>query len=168
MTKCVVLVAALAAVGCSKKDDDGGGGGAACKPLSVTFDGTALAALPHGLARSNNMNNDISFEVEVFNHDKSKCEEMLSKSGRTVHEGEVSVRAFTGGAGMMGKGVGIESHTQAGGSVKLISAKPKATGDVVRICADKVSFSPKIGAYKDKRVVIDGLFEGKYCGELKW
>lgn len=162
----LVVVAALLAAGCSKKD--GGGGGGACKPLSVTVDGTALAAMPHGLARSNNMNGDVSFEVQMFNHDKSTCDEMVSKSGRNIQDGEVSVRAFAGGGGMMGKGVGIGAHTQAGGNINLVGDKPKAVGDIVKICAGDISFTPKMGDHKDKKVVVSGLFEGKYCGELKW
>jgi len=170
MKKLVVLVAVLAA-GCSKKDEGGGaagGGGGACKPLTVTVDGSALAAMPHGLARSNNMNGDITYEVHMFNHDKSTCEELVSKSGRNVPDGEVSVRAFAGGTGMMGAGVGIESHTQAGDKAKLVSEKPKAAGDLVKICVSEMTFTPRIGDYKDKKVTVSGTFEGKYCGELKW
>lgn len=163
-----MLVAAVAAsAGCSKQDGGAAGAGA-CKPLAVTVDGTALAAMPNGLARSNNMNGDISYEVQVFNHDKATCEQMVEKSGRTVPDGEVSVRAFAGGSGMMGKGVAIEAHTQAGGNVSLVGAKPKAPGDVVKICVDNVEFTPKMGAYKDKKITFTGLLEGAYCGELTW
>jgi hypothetical protein len=167
-----MALAGTLAIGCSKKKEGGaggaGGGGGACKPLAVTVDGQPLAAMPNGLARSNNMNGDITYEVQMFNHDKSTCEEMVSKGGRQVPEGEVSVRAFAGGAGMMGRGVGIESHTQAAVDATLISDKPKGNGDVVKICVKDASFTPKIGDYKDKKVTITGLFEGKYCGELKW
>jgi hypothetical protein len=170
MTKRVWLVlgAALAA-GCSKKKDEGGAAAAAsCKPLTVTVDGTALAAMPNGLARSNNMNGDISYEVLMFNHAKATCAELVSKSGRQIPDGEVSVRAFAGGGGMMGKGVGIESHTQAGGGVSLVSATPKTAGDIVKICVDNVAFTPQVGENKGKKITINGLFEGAYCGELKW
>ena len=172
MTKLTWLVvgAALAA-GCSKKNQDSGGesGGmptGRCRALEVTVDGAALAAMPNGLARSNNMNGDISYEVLMFNHHKATCEELLSKSGRQIPDGEVSVRAFAGGGGMMGKGVGIEAHTQAGGSVALVSDKPRAAGDDVMICVDNVSFTPRIGAYNGKKVTVTGLFKGSYCGEL--
>jgi len=160
----LVTLAALAG-GCSNKPAAAGG---PCKPLAVTVDGTALAAMPNGLARSNSMNGDISYEVLMFNHDKATCEQLLSKSGRQIPDGEVSVRAFAGGGGMMGKGVGIEAHTQAGGAVSLISAKPKAVGDVVKVCVDDVSFAPKIGELEGMKVTISGLFEGTYCGELKF
>jgi hypothetical protein len=174
MTKLVALVVAVAVAvvvggGCSKKDGAGSGGAAgSCKPLAVTVDGTPLAAMPNGLARSNNMNGDISYEVLVFNHDKATCAELVSKAGRQIPDGEVSVRAFAGGGGMMGKGVGIASHTQAGGDISLVSAKPTAVGDIVKVCVDNVSFSPQVGENKGKKVTITGLFEGKYCGELKW
>jgi hypothetical protein len=171
MTK-LMLIAAVLAAGCSKKTDKSGGGGggaaAACKPLAVTVDGTPLAAMPNGLAKSNNMSGDLSYEVHVFDHDKTTCEDMLSKSGRTVPEGEVSVRAWAGGAGSMGKGVGLSAHAQMDVDVKLVSDKPKAAGDVVKLCVNNVSFTPQIGAEKGKTVVMDGLVEGKYCGEMKW
>lgn len=174
MTKLTALAfGAVLAAGCSKKTESGGGEGGSmptgkCRALEVTVDGAALPAMPVGLARSNNMNGDISYEVLMFNHDKATCEQLLSKSGRQIPDGEVSVRAFAGGGGMMGKGVGIEAHTQAGGSVGLVSGKPKAAGDEVMICVDNVSFSPQIGDYKGKKIMVTGLFKGSYCGELKF
>lgn len=168
MTK-LLVIATLLAAGCSKKDDKAGGASAAaCKPLTVTVDGTPLAAMPNGLAKSNNMNGDISYEVHAFDHAKTTCEDMLNKSGRTVPEGEVSVRAWAGGAGSMGKGVGIGAHAQMGVDVKLVSGRPKASGDVVKLCVNHVSFTPQVGAEKGKTVVMNGLVEGTYCGEMKW
>ena len=161
----LAILAALLAAGCSNKD---GGGGGACKPLSVTVDGTALAAMPHGLAKANNRSGDVSFEVTMLSHDKATCEQLLDKAGRQIPDGELSVRGFAGGAGMTGKGVGIDAHTQMGGAVSLVGDKPTAVGDRVKVCADSISFKPIAGAYKDKQVVIDGLFEGTYCGEMAW
>ncbi len=148
---------ALAAVGCKKKTAE------SCGALTVTVDGKPLPAMPNGFAVHSTQNK--SYEVEVFNHDKTTCEQILSKNGRTIPEGEVSIRAFAGGEGLMSKGVGIESHTQGGGDIDLVSAKPKAVGDVVQICVDNVSFTPRIGDNKDKKVKISGLVSGKYCGE---
>ena len=161
MTKLALLVALL--VGCSSKQDGG-----ACKPLSVTVDGTALPPLGNGLAKANNMNGDISYEVQLYNHDKATCDALLDKAGRQVPEGEIMVRGFAAGAGMTGKGVAIDAHTQMGGPVTLASEVPKAAGDIVKVCVDNVSFKPIAGRYKDKQVVIDGLFTGTYCGEVKW
>jgi hypothetical protein len=164
-----LVVGAALVASCAKKRESGGtAAGSSCKPLTVTVDGTALPAMPNGLARSNNVSGDISYEVLMFNHAKATCEELLSKSGRQIPDGEVSVRAFAGGTGMMGKGVGIESHTQAGGEVSLVSAPPKAAGDIVKVCVDNVTFSPQVGANKGKKVTMNGLFEGAYCGELKF
>jgi len=160
----LVLLSVLACA-CAKKDRASGG---ACKDLTVTVDGTPLPAMPHGLAKANNMNGDISYEVDVFDHDTATCDTMLNKSGRQVPDGEVSVRAFAGGAGMTGKGLAIGAHTQMGGNVTLASPPPKAVGDVVEVCVDNVTFKPIAGAYKDKQVVVNGLFAGKYCGELTW
>jgi hypothetical protein len=167
--KTLVVIAAVLAAGCSNKDGGGaGGGGGACKPLSVTVDGTALAAMPHGLAKANNRNGDVSYEVTMLNHDKATCAQLLDKAGRQIPDGELSVRAFAGGAGMTGKGVAIDAHTQMGGAVSLVGGKPTAVGDRVKVCADSISFKPVAGAYKDKQVVITGLFEGAYCGEMAW
>ena len=160
----VVLIALLAACG----NKDGGSAGGACKPLSVTVDGAALPALGHGLAKANNMNGDISYEVDLYNHAKATCDELLNRAGRAVPDDEISVRAFAAGAGMTGKGVAIDAHTQMGGSVTLASPPPKAVGDVVKVCVDHAAFKPIAGTYKDKDVVVDGLFEGTYCGEMKW
>jgi hypothetical protein len=158
-----VLVVALSACEKKPKVDDG-----PCKPLTVTVDGTALPAMPHGFAKANNMNGDVSYEVLVFNHDKTTCDQLMNRTGRERVDGEVSVRAFAAGAGMTGKGVAIDAHTQMGGNVTLASDKPKAVGDVVKICVDNVAFKPIAGAYKDKTVVVSGLFKGTYCGEVQW
>jgi len=164
MTKLGLLVVLVA---CSSKKDGAASAGD-CKPLSVTVDGTALPALGKGLAKANDMNGDISYEVQLYNHDKATCDELLNKAGRQVPEDEISVRAFAAGAGMTGKGVAIDAHTQMGGPVTLASDKPKAVGDVVKVCVDNVAFKPIAGRYKDKQVVISGLFEGTYCGDMKW
>ncbi|HEY5923007.1 MAG TPA: hypothetical protein VIV11_15110 [Kofleriaceae bacterium] len=160
-----VIAAALLVSACSRKET---ATGSACRPVSVTVDGAALPALPKGLAKANNMNGDISYEVQLFNHDKVTCEDMLNKAGRPIPDGEISVRAFAAGAGMTGKGIAIDSHTQMGGPVTLLSDKPKAAGDVVKVCVDNAAFKPIAGRYKDKDVVVTGLFEGTYCGEMQW
>lgn len=159
-----VALVVLAACGAKKEAATG----AACKPLTVTVDGQPLPALLHGLAKANNMNGDVSYEVQLFNHDKATCDELLDRSGRQIPDGEVSVRAFAAGAGMTGKGVAIGAHTQMGGNVTLASDTPKAAGDVVKVCVDHVAFTPIAGAYKDKDVVVDGLFAGTYCGDVRW
>jgi|MudIll2142460700_1097286.scaffolds.fasta_scaffold18645_2 hypothetical protein len=160
MTKLALLAAVLAA-GCKKTPT-----AESCGALTVTVDGKPLPAMPNGLARLTVQGSDKLYEVQVFNHDKSTCEQFVDRSGRQIPDGEVSVRAFAGGDGLMGKGVGIESHTQAGGDVDVVT-KPKAVGDPVSICVGGVSFTPRIGDFKDKKVEMRGLFTGKYCGELK-
>jgi len=157
------LALLLLLVACGKKQT-----AESCGALSVTVEGQPLPAMPNGFARANIMNGDTSYEVDVFNHDQITCEKFIDKGGRQVPDGEVSVRAFAGGDGLMGRGVGIESHTQAGGEVSLVSAKPKAVGDLVQICADNISFTPQVGKNKGKKVVVKGLFTGKYCGETRF
>ena len=155
------LALLLLVVGCGKKVT-----AESCGALTVSVDGKPLAAMPNGLARLNIYGDSKTYEVQVFNHDKSTCEQFVDRKGREVPTGEVSVRACAGGEGLMGKGVGIESHTQAGGDVDLVT-KPKAVGDQTAICVDSVSFTPRIGDNQGKKVEIKGLFTGKYCGEVK-
>jgi hypothetical protein len=106
-----------------------------------------------------------AFEIQMWNHDKSTCEEYIDPGGRFMVDKEVSVRAFAGGDGLMDKGVGLEATTKAGGDV-IVVTWPKAVGDPVAICADKVSFVATEGAHKGKTIEIKGLFTGKYCGEF--
>jgi hypothetical protein len=167
MKTLAVVVLTLAAA-CSKKDGGASGGnasGSACASLSITVDGTPLPALPHGLARAVNADGHVHYEVVLFERKTTRCEQLLDKN-RQIPDGEISVRAFAGGTGLAGEGVGIGIHTQIGGPVSLVGDKPKAAGDVVRVCVDKASFKPIMGDYKDKHVVVAGLFEGTYCGEM--
>ncbi|CAN5917493.1 hypothetical protein BH11MYX3_BH11MYX3_39370 [soil metagenome] len=164
MRSSLVLLTLLAAAACSKK----GGDASSCKPLSVTADGKAISGLGHGLARLNKMGTDQSWEVDLFNHDKTTCEAYVNKKGRQVPDGEITVRAFAGGSGIMGKGVGVGVHTQGGVDASVVGAEPKAKGDKVTICVDHATFTPLVGEYKDKPVVVDGLFEGSYCGEMQF
>ena len=159
-----VLLLILAA-GCSKKSTDPKD----CKPLTVTVDGAPVTVfLPTGLARMDKMGGESPYEVEIFNHAKITCEQWTNKKGRVVEPGEIGVRALAGGSGMMGKGVGIESHMQFGGDVSVVGAPPKAVGDKVTLCASEITFKPQVGAYKDKKVTIQGLFEGSYCGVMEF
>jgi len=160
MNKLALVAALLTVVACKKAKT-----AETCGPLTVTVDGKPLPAMPNGLARLTIQGNDKLYEVEVFNHDKSTCEQFIDRKGRQIPEGEVSIRAFAGGDGLMGKGVGIESHTQAGGDVDVVT-KPKAVGDPVSICVDGASFTPHVGDNKGKKVQVNGLFTGKYCGEM--
>ncbi len=91
MTKLGLVVVVLTCA-CAKKD---GASGGSCKPLTVTVDGAPLPALTKGLAKANNMNGDISYEVQLFNHDKATCDELLDKTGRQHPGGEISVRVLT-------------------------------------------------------------------------
>lgn len=157
------LLLVILAAGCSKtskapKD---------CKPLTVVVDGVTLTGQqPAGLARLDKMGSTTAYEVEVFNHTKITCEQWTNKKGRVVEPGELGVRALAGGQGTMGTGVGLGVHFQFGGKVDVVGVKPKAIGDKVTLCASEITFTPQVGAYKGKKVTIEGLFEGSYCGEM--
>ncbi len=157
--KLVLPLVLVGSVGCAKEKTAEN-----CGALSVTIDGQLLAATPHGLARR--LMDTRAFEVQMFNHDKSTCEEFIDRGGRFMVDKEVSVRAFAGGDGHMDKGVGLEATTQAGGDVTVVTW-PKVVGDPVAICADSVSFTANEGAHKGKKIEIKGLFTGKFCGEMQ-
>lgn len=171
----VTMLTLLAATAACGKDEDSkaaGGtgaakaGGDACPALKVTIDGQEVTGLTHGLAITQKMGTTVSEQVQLFNHDKATCEEVLSKSGRTVPEGEIAVRANAGNDSMS-TGVGIDSHAQLGGTVTVVGPKPSKPGDQVTLCAKETTFTPRIGAYKDKPVTIAGALTGTYCGVME-
>lgn len=159
------LVIAIVAAGCGGKKE--GGGGAACGPLKVTVDGVDVAGLGNGLAITQKEGGESSEQVQLFNHAKATCAQVLSKSGREVPEGEIDVRA-NAGKSMMTKGVGIDAHSQMGVEVKLTSAAPKAVGDPVTLCVPETTFTPRVGDYKDKKVTVSGTFAGTWCGVMEF
>ncbi len=159
-----VVVAFVAVAACKQRDP---ATPRTCEPLAVTVDGVPLPPVGHGLARANNMHGDVSYEVQLTNQPGVTCEQLLSEAGRAVPDGEIMVRAFAGGAGLTGHGVGIDAHSQMGGAVTLL-AKPRAIGDLVEVCVDHMSFTPIAGAYKGTHVTVSGRFAGAYCGEMTW
>jgi hypothetical protein len=161
MTRALLLSLLLSLSACGKKTAE------SCGPVKVTVDGTEIPGLTHGLAMATKQGGALSFQVQVFNHDKATCEQILSKNGRSIPEGEKSVRAFTGG-GMIGDGVGIEAHTQGQLDVTMLTPKPAKDGDVVGLCVGESKFSPEIGDYKGKQIVVKGYFSGPFCGVLDW
>lgn len=165
----IVFSSSLVLTACGGKGGGGGGGEAVeCGPFSLTVDGQPVTGLTHGLAFTHKRNGELVQQVDLFNHDKTTCEQITSRSGRTVEEGEVSVRAFTGGSGLMGDGFGIESHTQMGLGVKLASAVPQKAGDKVALCVPESNVEPQVGDYKGKKVKVSGKFEGTWCGVMDW
>ncbi|MCC6621855.1 MAG: hypothetical protein IT385_11405 [Deltaproteobacteria bacterium] len=164
--KRLILIVGVVSLG-SWQAACGGGKKTECGPLEVTVDGKPVTGLTHGYAITHKRAGELTQQVEVFNHE-AKCEELVSRKGRSVPDGEQAVRAFTGGSGMMGQGVGIESHTQMGVDVALMGEAPKNPGDKVALCVSDASFKPAIGDYKDKAVVVKGKLEGTYCGVMDW
>jgi len=143
----------------------GGGGGGDCGPLTVTVDGAPVAGLTHGYAITMVQGGERTEQVQLFNHE-AKCEDLVSRKGRTVPDGEESVRAFAGGSGTFGRGIGLDAHTQMGVDVELIGERPKNPGDKVAVCVASASFKPVAGKYKDKAVTVSGKLEGTYCGVM--
>jgi len=144
-----------------------GGKKTECGPLEVTVDGKPLTGLTHGYAITHKRGDELTQQVELFNHEAT-CDELTSRKGRNVPDGEQAIRAFTGGKGTFGRGVGIESHTQMGLDVDLMGEPPKSPGDKVALCVSDASFKPAIGDYKDKAVTVKGKLEGTYCGVMDW
>jgi hypothetical protein len=158
--------ALLFTVACSK----GGGGqdAASCPAFSLAVDGQAVAGFTGKLAFTHKKGEERTHQVSWFNHDKATCEEITSRQGRPVPEGEVSFAAFTGGQGPFGKGVQLGSHSQMGIDVALVSAAPAKAGDKVSLCIPETTFKPGMGPMKDKSVTVKGLVEGSWCGFMDW
>jgi hypothetical protein len=134
----------------------------ACPPLTFTINGEPRTGFVHGLATRQESSADTAWQVEMYNHDAVTCEEVLSKSGRQVKEGELDVRAFSG---QRYWGVGYGSHAQmATAPVELVGAPPEKPGDEVVLCAAEHAFTRQDGT----RVVIAGTFKGTYCGVMKF
>jgi hypothetical protein len=157
------LVAALSLVclgtfACKKKE---GGPAAGCPPLKITVDGQPLQ-LPSAFGIKDQGK---WWQVELFSHDKHTCDTILKKA-RAVHPGEVSARAFLDptSKGPLAQSVGLGFHTQ--GMVRVdLAQEPKQAGDMLALCVpNEVSFSPAVGSAKGKKVVIHGLFQGRFCG----
>jgi len=49
-----------------------------------------------------------------------------------------------------------------------VAKETKTVGEPFEICvAEPIAFTPNAGAYADKKVVMQGLFVGEWCGEAK-
>jgi hypothetical protein len=131
----------------------------------VLVNGEQLTGLVHGLAITQVQGGERSEQVQVFNHAKVTCEQVLSKSGRSVEDGEIDVRA-NAGKGLMSKGIGFDAHSQLGIEVALMGAAPSKPGDKVMLCAPETTFKPTVGEFKDKSVTVSGAFIGTWCGEM--
>jgi hypothetical protein len=158
----MLMLISAAACGGKKKSAE------SCGAVTATLDGKPLPAMKHGLARAMVMNGDTHYEVQISNLDKTTCEQFADKSGTPIPEGQVAITAFAGGGGAMGKGVRFEANTMAGESAELVSPPPKAKGDKVQICVDDATVKMMVGPNKDKELKVSGLFEGPYCGEIRW
>ena len=154
----IILVALLASAGCKKKPT-----AESCGPLKLSMAGKDLPAMTYGLA----IKKHDGYEVEMFNMNKTTCENVLDTKGRNIPEGEDSVTAFAGGSGMMRSGVVYHANTVAGDKVKAdVLLEPKAKGDKVQICVQDAKIEIAFGEDKGKELTINGLFEGQYCGEM--
>lgn len=140
----------------------GGKGGGECAPLEVKVDGQAVQGLKHAYAITQTGSGNTLHQVQIFNHEET-CANLTARS-RTVPDGEEAFRAFAGGSGTFGKGVGIDAHTQLGVDVELMTDVPKNPGDKVAVCVPPTTFKPVAGRFKDKEVSVKGKLEGAFCG----
>jgi hypothetical protein len=154
----VLGIALVASMGCKKKPT-----AESCGPLKLTLPGKELPALTVGLGYKT----DGAFEVTMFNINKTTCEDVTNPKGRNVPEGEISISAFAGGSGMMSQGVSYDANTVAGSKVSVdLLTEPKAKGDKVQLCVQDAKIEIAFGPDKGKELVVNGLFEGTYCGEM--
>ncbi len=149
---CVGLAAA-----CGKGKD---GGGDSCPAGEITLDGEKLV-LEHGLASLA----DRFTIIYLYNHDKVTCEEVLAGS-REIPADEVSARVGMGMANTIGFGANTlmdDNKVKA----KMVTKAGKV-GDNVAIClTEPAEYKLQVGPHKGKKLVMKGLFQGKYCGERK-
>jgi len=135
---------------------------APCPALSVTVDGAELPGLVHGLGVTMVSGSYTTHMVQLFNHDKSTCEEIVS-GRRNSQPDEIVVKAFHGAA----PGVGIDVFTQVEGTLTVDKAT-ETVGEPLEICVRApVTFTPNAGTYTGKKVAIVGTFTGKFCGVNK-
>jgi len=162
-------MACLATLACSKKDAPPPPAPPAaptsCASLKVIVDGDQLTGLVYGLAITQVYGGERSERVQVFNHAKVTCEQVLSKSGRAVEDDEIDVRA-NAGKSLMTKGIGFDAHSQLGVEVALMGPAPAKPGDTVTLCAPETTFKPNVGEFKGKSVTVSGTFFGTWCGEM--
>ena len=150
----VAVVAALSfAAACG-----GGGDSASCKtPPTVKLDGTEIAGLTNGLAFKENG----GYTLHVFNKSERTCED-VKKGMWSATEGEQYITVMAGGS--MG-GVSYDASTKMGKGVGTsLATKPAKEGDPIAICAS-AKYKLMVGDKKDKELIVDGKFEGKFCGE---
>ena len=163
----VGLCLAFAAIGGCKKgggEGAGGGGGAPCPAAKITVDGEAF---PVAFALGYRDKTAGTYAVEFFNQPGVTCEQILAPM-RQMAEGERGGSVFASegdGGGLFGSGVSLESNAQLGGKTRL-ATKPAKPGDPLAICVpDAIEWAATVGSIQGKKVSIQGLFTGSYCGE---
>jgi hypothetical protein len=174
MIRIALLVLAVAA--CGKKDDKPAGDKPSetttakpgadttgpCPPLAVLVDGKPLEGITHGQGVIMENSGYRTPMIQLYNHDKSTCEEILT-GRRTPQENEINVRAWHGQM----PGVGIDAFTQIEGTLTLDKPTEKV-GETMQICVRApVVFTPNAGAYSGKKVSIVGTFAAPFCGVNK-
>ncbi|MBL0218769.1 MAG: hypothetical protein IPQ07_33445 [Myxococcales bacterium] len=133
-----------------------------CPALAVTVDGTPLSGLVHGKGVTMVSGSYTTHMVQLFNHDKSTCEEIVS-GRRSSQPDEIAVKAFHGAS----PGVGIDVFTQVQGPLTLDKPADKV-GEPLEICVRQpITFTPNAGVYNGKKVSIVGKFTGTFCGVNK-
>lgn len=160
----IACVGLAAACGKSKS------GGDSCPAGEITVDGQKLGH-KYGLASLA----DGFTMIQLYDHDKVTCEEIVATKmadimrltqERGKSNDEFSVRVSAGKANSIGLGANTlmdDSKVKA----KLVSKADKV-GDNVAIClTEPAEYVLQVGRYEGKKLVMKGLFEGKYCGERK-
>ena len=164
------LAICIACVGLAAACGKGKDGGDSCSAGEITLDGQTLG---HKYGRA--LLAQGSTLIQLYDHDKVTCEEMLAtqiadimrlNKERGKSNDEYSVRVATGG---MGNAIGLGANTWMGDTVKAkLVTKPGKVGDDVAICLTApVEYELQVGPHKGKKLVMKGLFSGKYCGERK-
>ena len=160
-------IACLGLAAACGKGKDGGG---SCPAGEITLDGQKL-----GHTHGHGVLADGFTMIQLYDHDKVTCEEILATKTadivrltqeRAKSNDEFSVRVSAGRANSISLGANtLMSDTKV--KAKIVTKADKV-GDKLAICLTAAAeYELQVGPHKGKKLVMKGLFEGKYCGERK-
>jgi len=129
-----------------------------CPPLKVTADGQDVRMMPGFAKRVPEADGGGGYIVSMFNHGEMDCATYL-KTSRPVKDDELEVRAY------VTKKVtsqGVNFSTELGAKVFVVD-EPRKAGDKISVCVPEPIVHTGDMAYKNKKVVVQGLLTGGFC-----
>jgi hypothetical protein len=126
-----------------------------CPPATISHAGVPVEPLAHGLGY---VDDDGRAAIIVFNHARATCGDLLARDLPVVLD-EVRVEVSTGGGftGIEYAAPTARAFSAAPRNKSTLVIEPTKVGGPMAICA-------RGSLDASGEVVIDGLFEGTYCG----